>query len=109
MGKNNYIPLIVRKLKKLNPYRIILFGSYASGNPTKDSDIDILVVTNDNFIPRNFEEKMSLKLKVANEIDDIREEIPVDILVYTKPMFEKFIKLNSMFAREILNKGKDLI
>lgn len=109
MEKNNYIPLIVRKLKKLNPYRIILFGSYASGNPTKDSDIDILVVTNDNFIPRNFEEKMSLKLKVANEIDDIREEIPVDILVYTKPMFEKFIKLNSMFAREILSKGKDLI
>jgi predicted nucleotidyltransferase len=29
--------LIVEKLKPLNPYQIILFGSYAYGMPTKDS------------------------------------------------------------------------
>ena len=32
---------IVEKLKPLNPYKIILFGSYAYGSPTKDSDIDL--------------------------------------------------------------------
>ena len=32
---------IVEKLKPLNPYQIILFGSYTYGSPTKDSDIDL--------------------------------------------------------------------
>ncbi len=32
---------IVTRLKPLNPYKIILFGSYAYGNPTGDSDIDL--------------------------------------------------------------------
>ncbi len=31
---------IVKKLKPLNPYQIILFGSYAYGSPTKDSDLN---------------------------------------------------------------------
>jgi len=28
----------------LHPEKIILFGSYARGNPTEDSDVDLLVV-----------------------------------------------------------------
>jgi len=100
---------IINSLKPLDLEKVILFGSYAYGNPTKDSDIDLLIVTNDDFIPQNFAEKMSLKLKIADEIDSIREKIPVDLLVYTKPMFEKFVELDSMFAREILGKGENLI
>lgn len=100
---------IINSLKLLDLEKVILFGSYAYGSPTDDSDIDLLIVTNDDFIPQNFAEKMSLKLKIANEIDSIREEIPVDLLVYTKPMFKKFVELNSMFAREILSKGENLI
>lgn len=37
-------PIIVEKLKKLNPDKIILFGSYAYGTPNKDSDIDLYLV-----------------------------------------------------------------
>ena len=37
-------PLIVDKLKKLNPDRIILFGSYAYGKPSEESDIDLYLV-----------------------------------------------------------------
>jgi len=36
---------IIRRLKaELNPVKIILFGSYASGSPREDSDIDLLIV-----------------------------------------------------------------
>lgn len=31
--------------KQLNPEKIILFGSYAQGKATEDSDIDLLVIT----------------------------------------------------------------
>ena len=35
-----------RIIRDFQPERIILFGSYASGNPTPDSDVDLLVVLN---------------------------------------------------------------
>lgn len=105
MATNNYIEQIIEKLKPLNPHKVILFGSYAEGINTKDSDIDLLVVTNDDFIPQNFREKLNIKLKIACEIEELRRKVPIDLLVYTKPMFAKFLALDSMFCREILNKG----
>jgi predicted nucleotidyltransferase len=39
------LPLIIDQIKNnFFPTRIILFGSYAYGNPGKDSDIDIMVI-----------------------------------------------------------------
>lgn len=35
---------IVEKLKKLNPEKIILFGSFAYGKPDKNSDLDLLII-----------------------------------------------------------------
>ena len=37
---------IVERLKLLKPNKIIFFGSYAYGNPTKDSDIDLFLIKN---------------------------------------------------------------
>ena len=58
-----YIQQLKESLIELNPYLIMLFGSYAWGTPHKDSDIDLLVVTNDDFIPKNYDEKLMLSLK----------------------------------------------
>lgn len=42
------IPKVVdRIIRRYRPKRVILFGSYANGRPTKDSDIDILVVADE--------------------------------------------------------------
>ena len=39
------IELMIRKIvRELDPERIVLFGSYAIGEVTEDSDIDLLVV-----------------------------------------------------------------
>ena len=38
-------------LAPLHPEKVILFGSYAWGRPTPDSDIDLYVVTQDDFLP----------------------------------------------------------
>ncbi|SMP87795.1 Nucleotidyltransferase domain-containing protein [Epsilonproteobacteria bacterium SCGC AD-308-E02] len=43
---------IVERLKPLDLDKIILFGSYAYGTPNEDSDIDLYVVTKDDFIPQ---------------------------------------------------------
>ncbi|HZL11034.1 MAG TPA: nucleotidyltransferase domain-containing protein [Prolixibacteraceae bacterium] len=104
----NYIPLIIEKLKSINPEKIILFGSYAYGDPTDSSDLDILVVTGDKTIPSSFAEKSKIYLKISSTISEIKKEFPIDLIVHTKAMHQKFIEDNSLFARELLVKGKVL-
>lgn len=104
----NYIPLIIEKLIPIQPEKIILFGSYAYSEPDDNSDLDILVVTGDNNIPSSFSEKSKIYLRVSKAISDIKKEFPVDLIVHTKAMHQKFIEINSMFAREILKRGKVL-
>ena len=96
---------LIKRLEPLNINKIILFGSYAYGTPHQDSDLDLYVVTNDDFIPQNFEEKIDLKLKVSRAIKDLQKIIPIDIITHTKKMHEKFIEINSSFSREILDNG----
>lgn len=56
MTKNEIISQIKLSLKPLNVSKVILFGSYAKGTQFVDSDIDLLVVTNDEFVFRSFAE-----------------------------------------------------
>ena len=43
------LPIAVDHLaRELKPHKVILFGSYAYGHPTPDSDVDLLVVMNTN-------------------------------------------------------------
>ena len=104
----SYLPEIIERLKETNPEKIILFGSYAYGQPSDFSDLDILVVTADEIIPSSFEEKSRIYLKISKTISEIKKEFPVDLIVHTKPMHQKFIDNNSLFARELLIKGKVL-
>jgi predicted nucleotidyltransferase len=103
-----YIDQIYNRLKKINPYKIILFGSYAYGIPKEDSDIDLIVVTNDMSYPKNYKEHMEIYLKVSHLLTDIIKNQSIDLIVYTRPMYDKFIELDSMFAREVHKKGKIL-
>jgi predicted nucleotidyltransferase len=48
--------------KRFQPRKIILFGSYAYGKPTEDSDVDLLVVMNRT---RYRGERMSLRIRLA--------------------------------------------
>ena len=104
----SYIPLIIEKLKKTKPEKIILFGSYAYGEPADGSDLDILVVTRDNIMPASFSEKSLIYLKISKAISDIKKEFPVDLIVHTKAMHQRFIENDSLFAKELLTKGKVL-
>jgi predicted nucleotidyltransferase len=89
----------------LNPYLVLLFGSYAYGTPHIDSDLDIIVVLNDNTMPVTFKEKQSLYLKVSPYTRPVAKQIPVDLIVYTIPMYEHFKETKNSFSKEIIQKG----
>jgi len=105
MTKNDIIAQINLLLQHLNVSKVILFGSYANGTQSNDSDIDLLVVTNDNFVFESFAQKMEVKMKIANALNSLRKHADIDLIVHTKPMHEKFILLDSGFKKEILSSG----
>jgi len=86
--------------------KLILFGSYAYGVPREDSDIDLLVVTDEERIPENFSEMSALDIYFNRLIDHIRSQVPIDLIVHTRAMHNRFLQKNSLFSREIQNKGK---
>ncbi len=106
--ENQYIEQLTDSLKTINPYLVLLFGSYAYGTPNSDSDIDLLVVTNDKYIPKDFNEHNELYLKISKAIRPIKKQIAVDLIVQTLPMYQLFITQNSSFGNEIVSKGKIL-
>ncbi len=99
---------LVELLKKIDPNKIILFGSYAYGEPNPGSDVDLLVVTEDDFLPKDFAEKNAIYLRVSNSITDLEKKVPIDLIVHTKAMHRKFLEMRSMFSRKIVTDGKVL-
>ena len=102
-------PLIVERLKPLNPDKIILFGSYAYGTPNEDSDIDLYIVTNDDFMPKNYDENMAVYLNVANAMQNFLQKYPTDLITHTRAMHKRFKELNTSFSQEIITKGIDIL
>ncbi len=88
-----------RIARAFQPDRIILFGSYAWGTPTSDSDVDLLVV-----LP--FEGK---SWHVASEIRRrIGPSFPLDLLVRTPDQLCERLMMHDAFIREITQRGKVL-
>ena len=96
---------IIKKIAPKNPYKIILFGSHASGDFDDMSDIDLLVVLNKDEMPRTFKEKSSNYLEINRLLRDINKKVSMDLVVMTRAQWERFIEQDSGFAREVHSKG----
>src|SRR3989337_1019222 len=79
-------------LAPLHPEKVILFGSYAWGQPTEDSDIDLYVVTQDDFVPSTWRQRRDIVRSISDRILDLRTHYPIDLLVHTMPMHHEFIE-----------------
>jgi len=95
---NKINDIINRIAKKFNPDKIILFGSYAMGNATNSSDLDLLVIQ-DTDLPYH---KRSFDIHKAL----IGSMIPMDILVYTQDEFDKERKEQSSFINSAIKTSK---
>lgn len=84
----------------VQPEKIILFGSYAYGKPTDDSDVDLLVVMESDQHIR----------KRAIEVSEILypRPFPVDIIVRTPAELKERLEIRDCFFKEIVTKGKVL-
>jgi predicted nucleotidyltransferase len=82
--------------RRFKPVRIILFGSYAYGRPTPDSDVDLLVI-------------MPCKGRSLDAALDVRRAVdagfPLDLIVRTPAEMRKRLSLGDFFLREVMDKG----
>lgn len=100
-----FLQEIVNKLKILNPYKVILFGSVASGRQGKDSDLDITVILDSEEVVPTAEEKVEQKVRVRKSVYELSKQTPIDLIVYTKAEYEILSQNDSAFIEEIENNG----
>jgi predicted nucleotidyltransferase len=91
---------VVRQIaEKFQPNKIILFGSYAYGKPTRESDVDLLVVMDSSLR----EHQLSVSIRKA-----INYHFGLDLIVKTPKSLSSRIEMGDFFLKEILQKGKVL-
>ena len=79
------------------PRKIILFGSYAYGKPTEDSDVDVMVVMPKRRYRRDLGWRIPVKVPPA---------FPVDVLVEADDRLQRRIEDKECFILDITEKGK---
>jgi predicted nucleotidyltransferase len=96
----NTIRAYARKVaREFNPRRIILFGSYAYGRPSPDSDVDLLVV-----LPhRGHSADAALRIR-----SKLEAPFPMDLLVRSPSRIRQRMRMRDYFIREVMTRGKVL-
>jgi uncharacterized protein len=98
MKKNNKVKEIVDQIRAaFHPQKIVLFGSYAWGEPAEDSDIDLFLVMDSDL-------RRDERARQVQEIFSDRT-FPLDIIVYTPKELEESLARENPFIKEILSKG----
>ena len=98
--------IILRMVEKIvreyQPNKIILFGSYVYGEPTEDSDVDLLIIKDTDKRP------IDRWIEVKRLLRDTSRSLPVSPLVYTEKEIEERNAIKDFFIEEIFEKGEVL-
>ena len=86
-------------IRRLNPDKIILFGSFARGDINEGSDVDLIVVAD---WKENFLDRINVLLRLN------KFKIPLEPIGYTKKEFKTMIKNGNPFILQVLKEGKIL-
>ena len=90
------IRCMVRQIAaQFDPQRIILFGSYAYGEPGPDSDVDVLVV-----MQASNETNQAVRIRLA-----VEHPFPLDLIVRTPANLRRRLELGDAFLGDAVSRG----
>lgn len=92
--------LLQTLVERIQPEKVVLFGSYANGTATQESDVDLLVILDSDLRRDRRQEAISRALRPRR--------VPMDILAYTPAEVERCMETPTSFVRHILTTGKVL-
>jgi predicted nucleotidyltransferase len=97
--RQDIIAFVKQVVAQFHPQRVILFGSYAYGKPTVDSDVDLLVV-------------MPHKGHPAVQASEIRKHVhagfPMDLVVRSPKEIRRRLAMDDFFISEIMQRGRPI-
>ena len=95
-----YLRLLV---ERIHPVKVILFGSYAYGQPTQHSDVDLLVIR------RGITDERASNLEIRRLFHEVKgDRPPFTILSKTPERIANRLAAKSPLYEEILGKGIEL-
>jgi len=89
--------VVWQKAEKFQPSKIILFDSYAYGNPRPESDVDVLVIMDSPL------KESEISFQIRNSIEN---HFGIDLVAKTPKDLKRRIDLGEVFLSEIVRKGK---
>lgn len=95
---------IIERLKPLDPQKIILFGSYAYGIPTQESDIDLFLVKED----LDLDELDAYELEASRKITDLIYKYKIGFDVLSAPSNYINQREDYFYKVDILQNGRVL-
>lgn len=100
MVSKKQITEVMNKIsKKFNTKKIFLFGSYAYGQPSNDSDLDICII-----IDLDNKRKIDMVRDIRRELSSLFKS-PLDILLYEESEFNERANLKNTLEYKILKNG----
>jgi len=106
MNIDTVLSSLITMLKPSDPQKIVLFGSYATGNPNENSDVDIMVILDNDHVSKTYTERLNKKISVRELVLEINRKVPLDILVYSKKELNIIKERGNYFIDEIERTGK---
>jgi len=100
ISENKILSIIYIIVSQYEPDKIILFGSYARGDATENSDLDLFIVKNTDK-PR-YQRGMEIRKLLYGSM------IPIDIVVFTPYEIESSKDIKYSFVNEVIKSGKIL-
>jgi predicted nucleotidyltransferase len=88
--------IVQQIVERFRPQKVILFGSYAQGKPTPDSDVDLLVVMETD------EQTLHAAARISAAID---HPFSLDILVFKPSELKASLERKGVFVTEVMAKG----
>lgn len=96
-------PFVSAIVERTHPERIILFGSYAYGEPDEHSDVDLLVIR------RNIASEKASNLEIRDAFDSVPGPLfSFTILSKTPERIADRLAVRSPFYEDIVGKGIEL-
>jgi len=84
------------------PDRVILFGSHANGNTNANSDVDFLIVEEEEFGPdrKRAEEFMRIREALSDFL------VPMDLLIYSRAEFDRWKESSGHVIGRAVDEGR---
>jgi len=98
ISNETILEMTAKIVERFDPHKVVLFGSYARGEATEHSDVDLLVVM-EEYAPRGKRSAPIIRMLAQDYA------LPVDVIVRSQDVLEQWKDVPGSFSRQVSSEG----